>query len=159
MVGTFDLGYGGYIYTLERKTGEKLIFRCHNRDCRGEWHDRIWIELTFLNLGCCQAPKLDLAPVLALNSKIKIRAETGEPSSAISHSVVRSFPLDSAGELLESDLLLLTSTRCVRCTPSSSHTSFHWSTVFSWERKLQTTITSSEKCWRRMTLKAQRSNL
>lgn len=29
------LGYEGYIYTLERKTDVKLIFRCQNRDCKG----------------------------------------------------------------------------------------------------------------------------
>ena len=25
-----------YIYTLERKTNVKVIFRCQNRDCRGK---------------------------------------------------------------------------------------------------------------------------
>jgi hypothetical protein len=30
------LGYDGYIYTLERKTDEKMIFRCQNRDCKGK---------------------------------------------------------------------------------------------------------------------------
>ena len=35
------LGYGGYIYTLERTTDEKRIFRCHNRDCKGSWNYRI----------------------------------------------------------------------------------------------------------------------
>ena len=40
------LGYGGYIYTLERTTDEKRIFRCHNRDCRGKWSYWIRIEFT-----------------------------------------------------------------------------------------------------------------
>jgi hypothetical protein len=30
------LGHEGYIYTLERKTDVKLIFRCQNRDCKGK---------------------------------------------------------------------------------------------------------------------------
>ena len=30
------LGYEGYIYTLERKTDVKMIFRCQNRDCKGK---------------------------------------------------------------------------------------------------------------------------
>ena len=29
-------GYEGYMYTLERKTDVKLIFRCQNRDCNGK---------------------------------------------------------------------------------------------------------------------------
>ena len=57
----------------------------------------------------CHAPNLDLAPVLALKNKIRKRAaETEEPSSTILHSIMRSFPLDSASELLRSDSLLRT---------------------------------------------------
>lgn len=29
------LGYEGYMYTLERKTDVKMIFRCQNRSCKG----------------------------------------------------------------------------------------------------------------------------
>ena len=28
--------YEGYIYTVERTTTTKLIFRCQNRDCKGK---------------------------------------------------------------------------------------------------------------------------
>ena len=34
--GRIVLGYEDYIYTLERKTNFKLIFRCQNRDCGGK---------------------------------------------------------------------------------------------------------------------------
>ena len=55
----------------------------------------------------CHAPNLDLAPVLDLKNKIKARAaDNEEPSSAILHSLMRSFPLDSAGQLPKSDTLL-----------------------------------------------------
>lgn len=30
------LGYEGYVYTLERKTDAKMIFRCQNRDSKGK---------------------------------------------------------------------------------------------------------------------------
>jgi hypothetical protein len=42
------LGYGGYIYTLEQNTDEKLIFRCRNRDCKVTCYYRISIEFTLL---------------------------------------------------------------------------------------------------------------
>ncbi len=35
--GKAMLGYEGYIYTLERKTDAKSIFRCQNRDCKGKF--------------------------------------------------------------------------------------------------------------------------
>ena len=34
--GRIVLVYEDYIFTLERKTKVKLIFRCQNRDCRGK---------------------------------------------------------------------------------------------------------------------------
>ena len=34
--GRIVLAYEEYIYTLERKTNVKLIFRCQNRVCRGK---------------------------------------------------------------------------------------------------------------------------
>jgi hypothetical protein len=42
------LGFGGYIFKLEWKTDEKLIFRCHNRDCKGACYYRISIRFTLL---------------------------------------------------------------------------------------------------------------
>jgi hypothetical protein len=42
--GKAMLGYEGFIYTLERKTDEKLILRSHNRDCKGQCYYRILIE-------------------------------------------------------------------------------------------------------------------
>ena len=35
--GKAMLGYEEQIYTLERKTDAKSIFRCQNRDCKGEF--------------------------------------------------------------------------------------------------------------------------
>ncbi|CAF3357123.1 unnamed protein product [Rotaria socialis] len=52
------------------------------------------------------APKPDLVPVLELKNKIKSRAtETEEPSNTILHSTMRSFPLDAAGQLPQSETL------------------------------------------------------
>ena len=34
--GRIVLDFEDYIYTLERKTNVKLIFRCQKRDCRGQ---------------------------------------------------------------------------------------------------------------------------
>lgn len=57
----------------------------------------------------CHAPKPDLVSVLELKSKIKTRAaETEEFPSTILHSVIRSFPLDAAGQLPQNDTLLRT---------------------------------------------------
>ena len=66
----------------------------------------------------CHAPNLDLTPVVALKNKIISRAaETEEPSSTILHSVMRSFPLDSAGQLPKSDSLLRTIRRQRQAEP------------------------------------------
>lgn len=55
----------------------------------------------------CHAPTPDLAPVLELKNKIKIRAaDTEELPSTILHSTMRSFPLDAAGQLPQSESLL-----------------------------------------------------
>lgn len=55
------------------------------------------------------APKPDLVPVLELKNKIKTRAaETEELPSTILHSLMRSFPLDAAGQLSQSETLLRT---------------------------------------------------
>ncbi|CAF4523270.1 unnamed protein product, partial [Rotaria socialis] len=104
------LGYEGYIYTLERKTDVKMIFRCQNRDCKGRCHtspsmDTVLSEPT----EHCHAPNLGKIPVLELKNKIKSRAaDSEEQSSTILHSVLRSFPLDSAGQLPKTDTLLRT---------------------------------------------------
>ena len=54
----------------------------------------------------CHAPKPDLVPVLELKNKIKIRTvETEESPSTILHSVIRSFLLDAASQLPQSETL------------------------------------------------------
>ena len=54
---------------------------------------------------CC-APKLDLVPVLELKNTIKTPAVgTEESSSTILHSAIRSFPLDAASQLPQSETL------------------------------------------------------
>ncbi|CAF4231708.1 unnamed protein product [Rotaria magnacalcarata] len=108
--GKSMLGYEGYIYTLERKTDVKMIFRCQNRDCKGRCHtspsmDTVLSEPT----EHCHGPNLGKIPVLELKNKIKSRAaDSEEQSSTILHSVLRSFPLDSAGQLPKTDTLLRT---------------------------------------------------
>ncbi|CAF3322257.1 unnamed protein product [Rotaria socialis] len=57
----------------------------------------------------CHASKTNLVPVLELKNKIKARAaETEESSSTILHSAMRSFPLDAAGQLPQSETFLRT---------------------------------------------------
>ncbi|CAF3918353.1 unnamed protein product [Rotaria sp. Silwood2] len=54
-------------------------------------------------------PTPDLVPVLELKNKIKTRAaKTEELPSTILHSVMRSFPLDAANQLPQSETLLRT---------------------------------------------------
>ena len=73
----------------------------------------------------CHAPNLDMAPVLALKSKIRKRAaETEEPSSTILHSVMRAFPFDSAGELPTTDALLRTIRRQRPAVPMNSNNAY-----------------------------------
>ncbi|CAF4329354.1 unnamed protein product [Rotaria socialis] len=56
----------------------------------------------------CHASKTNLVPVLELKNKIKARAaETEESSSTILHSAMRSFPLDAAGQLPQTNLSVL----------------------------------------------------
>ena len=70
----------------------------------------------------CHAPNPDLVPVLELKNKIKSRAaETEEPSSIILHSTMRSFPLDAAGQLPQSDTLLRTIRRQRQGPPTNSN--------------------------------------
>ncbi|CAM4928514.1 unnamed protein product [Rotaria socialis] len=104
------LSYEGYIYTLERKTDVKLIFRSQRRDCKGRCHTNPTMDAILSGpTEHCHAPTPDLVPVFELKSKIKARAaETEEFPSAILHSVMRSFPLDAAGQLPQGDTLLRT---------------------------------------------------
>ena len=52
----------------------------------------------------CHAPKPDLTLVLELKNQIKTGAvETEESSSRIFHSAIRSFPLDAASQLPQSE--------------------------------------------------------
>jgi hypothetical protein len=67
----------------------------------------------------CHAPNPDQAPVLDLKNKIKARAaDSEEPSSTILHSVMRSLPLDSAGQLPKSQTLLRTIRRQRQAVPA-----------------------------------------
>ena len=123
--GKATLGFEEYIYTLERKTDVKSIFRCQNRDCKGkfkydnniylflapDWVVAIQIQRWMLYLSGptehYHTPNLDRAPVVDLKNKMKARAaESEEPSSTMLHSVMRSFPLDSTGQLYKSQTLL-----------------------------------------------------
>ena len=66
----------------------------------------------------CHAPNLDQAPVLDLTTKIKVRAaDSVEPSSMILHTAMRSFPLDSAGQLPKSQTFLRTIRRQRQAMP------------------------------------------
>ena len=57
----------------------------------------------------CHAPNLDQLPVVELKNKIKSRAaDSEEPSSNILYSSMRSFPLESAGQLPRTETLLRT---------------------------------------------------
>ena len=65
---------------------------------------------------------MDHIPVLKLQNKIKSRAaETEESSSIILHSVMRSFPLDAAVQLPQSDTLLRTIRRQRQVAPPNSN--------------------------------------
>ena len=57
----------------------------------------------------CHAPNLDRLPVVELKNKIKSRsADSEEPTSSILYSSMRSFPLESAGQLPRTDTLFRT---------------------------------------------------
>ncbi|CAF4691291.1 unnamed protein product [Rotaria socialis] len=110
------------IYTLERKTDVKLIFRRQRRDCKGRCHTNPKMDAILSGpTEHCHAPTPDLVPVFELKSKIKARAaETEEFPSPILHSVMRSFPLDAAGRLPQGDTLLRTIRR-QRPAPSTNN--------------------------------------
>ena len=67
------------------------------------------------------SPNLDRIPVLELKNKIKSKAaESEEPTSTILHSVMRSFPLDSASQLPQHDTLLRTIRRQRQAAPMNA---------------------------------------
>ncbi|CAF4747283.1 unnamed protein product, partial [Rotaria socialis] len=73
------LSYEGYIYTLERKTDVKLIFRYQRRDCKGRCHTNPTMDAILSGpTEHCHAPTPDLVPVFELKSKIKARAAETE---------------------------------------------------------------------------------
>ncbi|CAF4478251.1 unnamed protein product [Rotaria socialis] len=121
--GKAMLSYEGYIYTLERKNDVKLIFRCQNGDCKGRCHTNPTVDvIVSAPTEHCHASKPDLVPVLELKNKIKSRAaETEESSSTILHSAMRSFPLDAAGQLPQSETLLRTIRRQRQGPPMNSN--------------------------------------
>jgi len=67
----------------------------------------------------CHAPNTDQVPVLQLKNQIKSKAaDSEEPSSTILHSAMRSFPLDSAGQLPQNETLLRTIRRQRQAAPA-----------------------------------------
>lgn len=119
--------YEGFIYTIERTTQTKLIFRCKNRDCKGE--NTLIIdqlkEKSSMNLArChtntsmdaflspptdhCHAPNPERVPAIRLKNEIKTRAlTTDESTSTIIHSALRMYPLSAAGQLPKNEALML----------------------------------------------------
>lgn len=114
------LAYEGYIYTLERQTEAKKIFRCQNRDCKGRCHTNPSVDaIVSAPTDHCHAPNPHRLPVVELKNKIKSRAgDSEEPSSTILHNMIRSFPLDAAGQLPKSDTLLRTIRRQRQAEPA-----------------------------------------
>lgn len=69
------LGNEGNIYTLERQTEGKMIFRCQNRGCKDRCHTNPSMDAILSGpTEHCHAPKPDLIPVVELRSKIKSKA-------------------------------------------------------------------------------------
>ena len=70
----------------------------------------------------CYAPKPDLVPVLELKNKIKTRAvEAEESPGTILHSAIRSFPLDAASQLPQSEILSRSIRRQRQVPPANSN--------------------------------------
>jgi hypothetical protein len=66
------LGYEGFIYTLDRQTETKMIFRCQNRDYKGRCHrNSIMDAIVSGPTEHCHAPNHDRIPVVELRNKIK----------------------------------------------------------------------------------------
>ncbi|CAF3586538.1 unnamed protein product [Rotaria socialis] len=99
----------GYIYTVERTTTTKLIFRCKNRDCKARCHTNLSMD-AFLSLPTshCHAPQPDCVPAIKLKNEIKARAATtDESTSTIIHSALRTYPLSAAGQLPKNESFML----------------------------------------------------
>ena len=70
----------------------------------------------------CHAPKPDLVSVLELKNKIKtLDVETEESSSTILRSAMRSFPLDAASQLPQSETLSRSIRRQRQVPPANSN--------------------------------------
>ncbi|CAF2249018.1 unnamed protein product [Rotaria magnacalcarata] len=110
-----------YLYTRERQTEEKIIFRCKNRQCKGHCHTDPNMNIILSEpTEHCHGPIIDQVPVIKLKNKIKSRALTSkEPTSAIVYSELKSFPLDAAGLLPRTDTLQRTIRR-QRQTPKTN---------------------------------------
>ena len=126
-----------YVYTLERTTTRKLIFRCRNGDCKGKimllinvlivrknfinlarYHTNLSMD-TFLSqpTSHCHAPNPDLVPSIQLKNDIKARAATtDESTSSILHTALQTYPLSATSQLPKNDALMLT-IRPQRATP------------------------------------------
>ncbi|CAF4785068.1 unnamed protein product, partial [Rotaria magnacalcarata] len=99
----------GYIYTVERTTTTKSIFRCKNRDCKARCHTNSSMD-AFVSQPTphCHAPQPDRVPAIQLKNEIKARAATtDESTSTIIHSVLRTYPLSAAGQLPKNESLML----------------------------------------------------
>ncbi|CAF3703869.1 unnamed protein product [Rotaria socialis] len=99
----------GYIYTVERTTTTKLIFRCKNRDFKARCHTNLSMD-AFLSLPTshCHAPQPDCVPAIKLKNEIKARAATtDESTSTIIHSALRTYPLSAAGQLPKNESFML----------------------------------------------------
>ena len=92
--GIAMLGYEGFIYTLERQSETKMIFRCKNRDCKGRCHTNPSMDVIVSGpTEHCHAPNPGYVSVVELKKKIESRAVDGEESpSVISHSALGFFP-------------------------------------------------------------------
>ncbi|CAF3834472.1 unnamed protein product [Rotaria sordida] len=111
--------HAGFIYTQERATTTKLIFRCQNRSCKARCHTNLSMDV-FLSQPTTHnhAPNPDRIPVIQLHNEVKQRAATtDEPTSSILHSALRTFPLRAAGELTRTDIIIQTIRR-QRTTPA-----------------------------------------
>ena len=157
------LGYKGYIYTVERQNQEKIVFRCKNRQCKGKLKQkRISINFSHWLGRChtdpnmntilsepterCHGPTIDQIPVIELKDRIKSRVLTSEePTSNILYSEIKSFPLDAAGQVPQTDTLQRTIRRQRQTPKSQCRQSITWpfkthkpwrEFYFSWKRQL-----------------------
>ncbi|CAF1433378.1 unnamed protein product [Rotaria sp. Silwood1] len=112
--------YDGFIYTLERQTTIKCIFRCQDRDCKARCHTNLTMD-SFLSEPTKHShpPNPERIPALELKTEIKIKAATSdEASSSILHSSMRSLPLNAVSNLPKDDSLMR-SIRRQRSSPYS----------------------------------------